>query len=145
MNRAPFISGPEMKEPRSGNNRLSLTAKNRSHTNRPESDRTGPNPITNQKRFQQPIRIGYSEPIRSQHFRTNQILLVSNEHVWLVNFDQSKNYLTKSGHPIARNDNTPLANQPGRIYIRDIQSPFSSLGTTCHHVVPPPASDELRT
>ena len=51
LNRAPFISEPDMTEPRSGNNRLLPNAKNRSHTNIPESDRTGPNPPTNQKWF----------------------------------------------------------------------------------------------
>ena len=50
-NRAPFISESDMREPRSGNNRLLPNAKSRSHTNTPESDRTGPNPLTNQKWF----------------------------------------------------------------------------------------------
>ena len=50
-NRAPLISESDMREPRSGNNRLLPNAKNRSHTNIPESDRTGPNPLTNQKWF----------------------------------------------------------------------------------------------
>ena len=69
--------------------RTRKTDRTRTHPNRTEPAPTH-QPIRNG--LHQPIRIGYSEPIRSQHFCTNQLLLVSNERIWLVNLNQSKNY-----------------------------------------------------
>ena len=69
--------------------RTRKTDRTRTYPNRTEPAPTH-QPIRNG--LHQPIRIGYSESIRSQHSCTNQLLLVSNERIWLVNLEQSKNY-----------------------------------------------------
>ena len=90
LNRAPFISGPEMKEPRSGNNRLLPTVKKRSHTNRPESDRTGPNPLTNQKRFSTTNQnwVFWTNQVAAFFALTKYYWSVTNTYDWSISTNQ---------------------------------------------------------
>ena len=65
--------------------------------------------------------------------------ILTNQKITLIIFWLVKKWQRQNPDiPLVEKIIRPPANQPGRIYIKGTLSPLTSLGTTCHHIVPPP-------